>query len=134
MSFTSAGLILQTVIAANRDPENFTSKALASLPKGEGSTLIVAKYDAAVEQDAFDLVSQLRQKHAVDHLDIVIPNAAIMKEYSLVKDVNRPWILEHFQVNTLGVVSLYQATRDLLQRASREPIFAPVGSGAGSLG
>ena len=93
----------------------------------------MAKYDAAVEQDAFDLVSELKEKHGVDHLDIVIANAGILKEYPLIKDVKVAGILEHLQVNSFGVVWLYQATRDLLQKSTREPIFAPVGSGAGSL-
>ncbi|SPO00276.1 related to ketoreductase [Cephalotrichum gorgonifer] len=124
-----------TVIAANRDPEHPTSKELASLPKGEGSSLIVLKYSAEVEQDAFDIATQLHEVHGVDHLDIVIPNAGIVKQCPLVKDAKRSDIQLHFDVNTYSVVSLYQATRDLLQKSPRQkPIFAPVGSGAGTLG
>lgn len=122
------------MIAANRDPEGSSSRALANLPKGEGSALIVAKYDAGTEQDASDLVSQLQQKHSVDHLDIVIPNAGIANEFPLAKDVKRSAVLEHIHVNTFGALSLYQATRDLLQKSSRGPVFAAIGSGAGSLG
>jgi len=94
----------------------------------------VVKYDAAVEQDAFDIVKQLQKKHGVDHLDIVVANAGIVKSYPLVKEVKRAKILEHLEVNVFGVVSLYQATRDLLQKSLNKPNFAPVGSGAGALG
>jgi NAD(P)-dependent dehydrogenase (short-subunit alcohol dehydrogenase family) len=94
----------------------------------------VVKYDAAVEQDAFDIVKELQQKHGVDRLDIVVANAAIVKSYPLVKDVKRAEILELFEVNAFGVVSLYQATRYLLQESPNKPIFAPVGSSAGALG
>ena len=30
------------------------------LPKGEGSSLVVVNYDAAVEQDAFEVVKELQ--------------------------------------------------------------------------
>lgn len=122
-----------TVIAANRDPSHPTSQALADLPKGGGSKLIVVKYDAAVELAAFDAVKRI-QEQGVTHLDIVVANAAIAKLYPLVKDAQRNDLLEHYQVNVLGPVELYQATRDLLQKSSGKPIFALMGSGAGALG
>lgn len=36
------------VIAANRDPEHPTSKALAELPTADGTSLLVVKIDATV--------------------------------------------------------------------------------------
>ena len=92
----------------------------------------MAKYDASFEQDAFNLVKELK-KQGIDHLDVVIANAGVMTEFPLVKDVKQAAVLKHLQVNTFAVVSLYQATRDLLQKSLRGPIFAPIGSGAGSL-
>ncbi len=94
----------------------------------------MVKYDAAVEQDAFDIVKQLQEKHGVDHLDIVVANAGIARSHPLVKEVQRAEILEHLEINVFSVVSLYQATRDLLQKSPNKPIFAPMGSGAGALG
>lgn len=94
----------------------------------------MVKYEAAVEQDAFDIVKQLQEKHGVDHLDIVVANAGISKSYPLVKDVKRAEIQEHLDINVFAVVSLYQATRDLLQKSPNKPIFAPMGSVAGTLG
>ncbi|KAL6821934.1 NAD(P)-binding protein [Trichoderma sp. SZMC 28015] len=123
-----------TVISANRDTSHPTSKALADLPKAEGSNLVVLKYDAGVEQDAFDLVKDLKGEHAINHLDIVVANAGISKSYPLVKDVRRVDIQEHIDINAYGVVSLYQATRDLLQKSTKKPIFVTIGSGAGALG
>lgn len=110
-----------------------TAKALSDLPKGSGSKLIVAKYDAMIEQDAFDLVKELKEKHGIKQLDTVIANAGTGKLYPLVKDVKRKDIQEHIELNAYSVVSLYQATRELLQ-ASPKPVFAPMGSSAGSLG
>ncbi|CAF9933192.1 MAG: hypothetical protein HETSPECPRED_008566 [Heterodermia speciosa] len=123
-----------TVIALNRDPSNPSSQALSSLPKGKDTTLIVIKYDASIEQDAFSAIQELQQKHAISYLDIVVPNAGFVRGHPLVKDVKRSDILDLFETNALGPVSLYQATRDLLQKSTKKPIFAPVGSGAGALG
>jgi NAD(P)-dependent dehydrogenase (short-subunit alcohol dehydrogenase family) len=132
----------KTVISANRDPNHPTSKALSDLPKGKGSKLIVVKYDATVESDAFGVVDQLRQDGInIAHLDIVVANAGIAKYYPFVKDVKRAQIQEHLDVNVFGVVALYQATRELLRKSPRtgedgkkKPVFVPVGSSAGTLG
>lgn len=123
----------KTVVAANRDPAHTTSKALLDLPKRDGSRLVMVKYDAGVEGSAFDAVKQI-QEQGVVHLDTVVANAAISNLYPLVKDAQRYDLLEHYRVNVLGPVELYQATRDLLQKSVGKPIFAFLGSGAGALG
>ncbi|KAL2127945.1 hypothetical protein VTI74DRAFT_9935 [Chaetomium olivicolor] len=123
-----------TVIVAVRDPGHPTARALANLTQDPGNTLITVRYDAGSEQSAADAVAELRAKHGIDHLDIVVANAGISKQWPLVKDVKRADIQEHVNVNVLGVVSLYQATRDLLQQSTARPIFAAIGSLAGSLG
>lgn len=78
------------------------------------------------------MVEELQSKHGVGHLDIVVANAGIHNENRLVREVRRGEILELLEVNVFGVLALYQATRALLQKAAR-PVFAPVGSTAGSL-
>ncbi|KAI1770969.1 hypothetical protein F4818DRAFT_430736 [Hypoxylon cercidicola] len=60
--------------------------------------------------------------------------AGIAKLFPAVKDVQPEDVREHVEVNVLGGVSLYQATRDLLQKSPGNPIFAFVGSAAGALG
>ena len=117
-----------------RDLGHPTAQALADLSQGHGSKLITVQYDAGSEQSAANAVSQLQADHGVDHLDIVVANAGISKEWPLVKDVKPTDIREHVQVNVLGVVSLYQAARGLLQKSAANPVFAAVGSMAGSLG
>ncbi|KAL2157772.1 hypothetical protein VTH06DRAFT_5040 [Thermothelomyces fergusii] len=123
-----------TVIAAVRDPSHPTAQALANLDRGPGSALITVPYDAASEQGAADAVAKLRAEHGIAHLDIVVANAAIATAWPLVKDAKRADLLEHYKVNVLGVVSLYQATRDLLQQSPAKPVFVLIGSQAGSLG
>ncbi|KAI0154460.1 hypothetical protein GGR57DRAFT_502659 [Xylariaceae sp. FL1272] len=123
----------QTLIAANRNPAGATSQALYELPKGPGSDLIIVKYDAAIEQDHFDIVKVLQEKHSISHFDIVLANAAIAKIYPLAREVKRADITEHIEVDVLSIISLFQATRGLLQKSAKEPMFAIMGSGAGSL-
>ncbi|KAK3290219.1 uncharacterized protein B0H64DRAFT_60796 [Chaetomium fimeti] len=122
-----------TVIVANRDPRHPTSQALTELPRGDGSKLILAKYDASVEGAAFDAVKQI-QGEGITHIDVVVANAAIAKLYPLVKEAKRSDLLEHYHVNVLGPVELYQATRDLLEKSPGKPMFTILGSAAGALG
>ncbi|KAJ5326050.1 hypothetical protein MYU51_010809 [Penicillium brevicompactum] len=121
------------VVAAVRDPEHSTAKELSLLPTGEGSRIVIVKYDAAVEQSAFDAVDEAVGK-GIDHLDYVVANAGISKIYPLVKDVKRSDIVEHIEVNVLGVVSLYQASRSLLQKSTSSPVYSMIGSSGGALG
>ncbi|KAI0835407.1 NAD(P)-binding protein [Hypoxylon sp. FL0890] len=122
------------VIAANRNPAHPTSQALSLLPKAEGSKLIVVQLDATVETDVFESVKELQEKHGVDRLDIVIANAGVSYVWPAVADVKIDDIRAHIEANVYGVVTLYQATRPLLRKAGREPVFAPMGSASGLLG
>ncbi|KAI4866160.1 hypothetical protein F4820DRAFT_417748 [Hypoxylon rubiginosum] len=121
------------VIAANRDPAHPTSQALADLPRGEGSRLIVVKVDARVDQDAFDAVKALQESHGIDRLDVVIANAGVSYAWPAVADLKIADLKGHIEPNVYGLVTLYQATRPLLRRSSGEPVFAPMGSTAGLL-
>ncbi|KAH7125107.1 hypothetical protein B0J11DRAFT_527579 [Dendryphion nanum] len=120
-----------TVIATVRNPLHPTSVALLSLPSGTDSTLIVLRLDVSVEQDSFNAVRELGQKHAIDHLDIVIANAGISAIWPTVADLKLDDLKAHVEPNVYGVVSLYQATLPLLKKSTREPKFLPMGSSAG---
>lgn len=121
------------VIAAVRNPSHPTSQALNNLPKGADTQLIVVKLDANVEKDAYDAVAELQQKHGITHFDIVIANAAVAYIYPTVADLKLEDLKAHMEPNVYGVISLYQATRGLLKKSSREPIFFIMGSSAGLL-
>jgi len=121
-----------TIIAAVRNPSHPTSQSLQSLPKASGTSLIIVKYDASTEEDATAAVQEL-QKHSITKLDIVVANAAIARIFPLVKDLKIDDVKEHMEPNVYGVVRLYQATRNLLRNAEKEPSFALIGSMAGVL-
>jgi norsolorinic acid ketoreductase len=122
-----------TVIAAVRNPAHATAHALQELPTGPDSRLMVVKLDASIEQDAKEAVAELQQRHRIQHLDIVIANAGIGYIYPTVAEVKIADIRAHMEPNVYGVVALYQATRELLKKSAREPIFLPMGSSAGLL-
>ncbi|KAI1408233.1 NAD(P)-binding protein [Hypoxylon sp. FL1857] len=117
------------VIAANRDPEHPTSKALKDLPTGNGSRIIVVKLDASVESDAAAAIQKLVSTQEIDHLDIVIANAGIAYMYPTVSELKTSDLLAHMTPNVFGLVWLFQATRPLLKR-SPNPKWVTMGSGA----
>ncbi|KAK7917541.1 hypothetical protein PG985_011149 [Apiospora marii] len=121
------------VIAANRNPSHPTSQALASLPTGPGSRLLVVKWDASIDQDAFDAAAELQQKHGIEYLDVVIANAGVSELCPTVADLKLDDLRTHMAPNVYGFLATYQATRLLLQKSLREPVFAPMGSTAGCL-
>ncbi|KAI0382102.1 hypothetical protein F5Y04DRAFT_58128 [Hypomontagnella monticulosa] len=121
-----------TVIAANRNPDHPTSKALFKLPTAEGSKLIVVKVDATVWQDPFDAVESL-ESQGIDHIDFVIANAGVSYIWPTVADVKLEDMEAHYRTNVYGYVSLFQATRKLLKKSKREPVLANLGSNAGSM-
>ncbi|KAG8157440.1 hypothetical protein KVR01_012824 [Diaporthe batatas] len=122
-----------TVIAGNRNPAHPTSKALSELPVGDGSKLIVVKIDATVHQDAFDAVKELEEKHGIEYLDIVIPNAGISNIWPPVLDLKLEDLKAHTEPNVYGFISLYQATRALLKKSTKGPQLIPMGSNGGDL-
>ncbi|KAJ1567549.1 hypothetical protein HK405_005562 [Cladochytrium tenue] len=122
-----------TVVAAVRDLKASTTVSLADLPTNPTSRLVVVKLDAADEGDPRRAVDHLRADHGLTRLDVVIANAGIGKAYAIAADVSLADVREHFQVNTLGPLALFQATLPLL-RQSANPIFVAVTSGMGSTG
>ncbi|KUI53058.1 Norsolorinic acid ketoreductase [Cytospora mali] len=121
------------VIAAIRDPEHHTSKALAEISnKGEGSRLIIVKIDATAEADAAAAVEHLTAHEGIHHLDVVIANAGIASIWPSVAELKAEDLLAHFKPNVLGIVFLYQATRQLLLKAA-DPKWVTIGSNAGCI-
>ncbi|KAH6717085.1 hypothetical protein BKA61DRAFT_477458 [Leptodontidium sp. MPI-SDFR-AT-0119] len=120
-----------TVIAANRDPENASSKALAKLTTGSGSRLIVVKTDASVETDALEAVKALSFQ-GIEHIDVVIANAGVSYTWPKVSELKIEDLQGHLVPNVFGVVWLYQATLPFLLK-SNNPKFATIGSTAGNL-
>ena len=120
-----------TVIAANRDPNHPTSKALLDLPKAEGTSLLLTKLNATVPTDAVDAVKDLASQ-GINHIDILIANAGIAYIWPTVADVKINDIQKHFETNVYGVIYLYQAFLPVLKK-SKKPTWVSIGSSSAFL-
>lgn len=119
------------VVAANRNPDHPTSKALAELPKGADTRLVVIKIDASVESDAAEGIKQLTAQ-GIDHIDIVIANAGVCYVFPKVSDIKAEELQGHLTPNLFGVVWLYQAAIPLLKK-STNPKWITMGSVGGKI-
>jgi norsolorinic acid ketoreductase len=120
-------------IAAIRDePTSTPAKELQTIPTGKGSKIVVAKYDAGSPTAAKDLIEYLQAHHQVDHLDVVIANAGILKHFGPAREVKPEELHEHLLINTIAPISLYQHTANLLDESTQEPKFFIVSSNIGS--
>lgn len=124
-----------TLVACVRFPTHPSSQSLTTLSRGTNSTLIVLRLDAKIPSDATDAVCELREKHGIEHLDIVIAAAGICTACPNIAEVDVEELKRHMDVNFYSVVALYQASREMLKASKREggPIFMPIGSTAGCL-
>lgn len=120
-----------TVVAAVRDPNHPTSKALADLPRGQSSRLVVVKIDSTAEADAAKAVGELSAQ-GVDRLDLVVANAGVATTFATVSELKISDLQAHITPNVFGVVWLYQATLPLLLKAA-QPKWITMGSAAGQL-
>lgn len=122
-----------TVVATVRDPVH-AAPALNELPKADGARLIVVKLDSRDASGAKTAIKQLRSEHNIDHLDVVIANAAINNYPGSVAEISAETMEDHFKVNTIGPITLFQAVRPLLKASkTSHPVFVPVTSGLGSI-
>jgi norsolorinic acid ketoreductase len=122
-----------TVIAGVRDVESASSKAITSLPTAQNSRAIVVHIDNLSENSAKDSVKELQSNHGITKLDVVIANAGITNFYGPAISTPLSEVRSHFEVNTVGSLSLFQATWPLLE-AAPSPKFVAVTTGLASIG
>lgn len=122
-----------TVVATVRDPEK-SQDELSKLPKATGSKLIVLKLRADVDEDASAAISQLRTEHNISAIDVAIANAGISHSGTTVSQTSPDALREHFSVNSVGPVALFQAVTPLLKASKTgNPIFIGISSALGSI-
>lgn len=123
------------VIAGVRRPSSPEASSLSELECASGSRVVVVKLDARSETDASDAAQVLSQHHGINRLDIVIANAGVFDPAAHQKIVNMKLadLQEHIDINTYGVIRLFQATWALLSK-SEKPIFLLNSAGAATMG
>lgn len=124
-----------TVVAGLRNPDGLSSAhhTLQELPHGTDSQVIVVKIDSTSECDAKQAVETLVSQHGITRLDIVIANAGVSKYFGAAQVTPAAEMADHFAINTVGPLLLFQATAALLD-AAPNPKFVVLSSGAGSIG
>lgn len=101
---------------------------------GEGSSIIAVKYDAAQENSAQQMMNSLRTYHPeIQHLDLVCANAGLATHWGPCTTVTIKDLQEHYQVNTIAPISLYQETRNLLLASPGTPKYFYISSLVGSV-
>lgn len=122
-----------TVIAAVRNVAKSTA-VLEKIPKAQGSKLIVVKLDSSVESDPKDAVKELHSKYAITSIDVIIANAGIGHSGAPVAEIPVSVVREHFEINTIGPILLFQSFKPLLQASkSGNPKFLALTTALGSL-
>jgi len=111
-----------TVVAAVRDP--------ATMKPLEG--VVTVKLDAGSTTDAKEAVEELKTKHGITSLDIVIANAAIHFAPESFKDLSVADLQKTWEVNVRGPLVLFQAVVDLLPKDKGK--FIVISSGRGTIG
>ena len=77
----------------------------------------------------------LQSTHGIDTLDVVIANAGIAEVYPRAADASMADVREHFEVNTLGPLALFQACLPLLEKSkNKQGKFVAVSTSAASIG
>ena len=120
------------VIAGLRAPSDSTTRDLEALPHGDGSKVIIVKIDSHSETDPKAAVETLTSHYEIKKLDVVVPNAGISSYFGKAADTPAREMSEHFTINAVGPLLLFQATAALL-KAAPKPKFVVISSGAGSL-
>ena len=121
------------MVAAVRNPSGKEAQDLKSLPRSEGSQLLLIKIESTSETDAVEAVKSI-QSQGVSHLDVVIANAGIFKTEAFleVAKMKTSDLTEHVDVNVNGPVRLFQATLPLL-RAAKQPKFVVISSAVSTI-
>jgi norsolorinic acid ketoreductase len=121
------------IIAALRSPTPAITNALTALPRGAGTKLLIVQIDSASPTDALTAIKTLQSIPSnLTHLDLVIANAGISNYFGPAAVTPLDQMLDHFRINTVAPLLLFQATLPLLRAAAR-PVFITVSSDAGSL-
>jgi norsolorinic acid ketoreductase len=115
------------VIAAVRKP---ATQAFQGIHLAQNSQVIIVKINNESATDAAEAVKILQKEHGITKIDTVIANAGISKFVGLVINTPISEIRDHFEVNVVSIVVLFQAVWPLLS-ASSQPRLVTLSTAVG---
>jgi norsolorinic acid ketoreductase len=118
------------VIAGVRNPSNVTE--LKAVVPASLSRLIIIKIDSTSETDAAKAVEEIKSQ-GITHIDTVIANAGLGSYWGSALETPASAMVDHYKVNALGPLLLFQAVWPLLE-AAKTPKFITIGTPVGSIG
>lgn len=124
-----------TVFAAVRDFDSPTAKSLLAFPTAKGSSVRLVKIENTSDTDPLEAAKTI-QAAGVDHLDLVIANAALMPVNSRIESNDLDELRKQYEANFFSVVKLFQAVYPLLKQtadAKGQPKFVGLSSEAASI-
>ncbi|KAF9479341.1 NAD(P)-binding protein [Pholiota conissans] len=116
------------IYAGGRNPSG--TPRLVELEAKYTGRVVPVKYIAGDEESNKALALEIQGKHG--KIDTIIANAAIENSTGKVHETTAQNYEDHFAVNVLGPIVLFQAFRAIL-KASPHPRFIAISSGAGSV-
>ncbi|KAI0472511.1 hypothetical protein F4859DRAFT_515355 [Xylaria cf. heliscus] len=123
-----------TVIAAVRQLTDQISELLHGLPTGQNSKVLVVNIDASSESDALNAIESLKRDHGLVSIDVVLAVAGMSNPRANTLHTTKISMEDHFRVNTLAPLLLFQATLSLLTASEKTPKFFVISSIVGSMG
>ncbi|KAF9473259.1 NAD(P)-binding protein [Pholiota conissans] len=116
------------IYAGGRNPQ--AAPLLASLASKYPGRIVPVKYVAGDEGGNKSVANEIFDKHG--RVDTLIANAGIANFAGKIHEVPIKLFEDHFSVNVLGPIVLFQAFRDVL-KASTQPRFIAISSMGGSI-
>ncbi|KAJ7157985.1 aflatoxin biosynthesis ketoreductase-like protein nor-1 [Mycena crocata] len=116
------------VFAGAREPKAESLKDLSA----RHPNVYALKLTSGDQMDNEAAIAEIQR--TAGHLDVIIANAGISTHYGPLATTPLPVLREHWEVNTLGPVVLFQAAHTLLLASPTGiPTFALISSAAGSI-
>jgi norsolorinic acid ketoreductase len=109
-----------------------STKALRNVKTCEGSRMIIVKIDATSDTDALAAVEELKVKHGINKVDVLLSNAGILDQLTTIVKTSAEQVRKHLEVNAIAPLLLLQAFMVLLEESSA-PKFLLISSPFGTL-
>ncbi|KAK6910017.1 hypothetical protein I204_04935 [Kwoniella mangroviensis CBS 8886] len=115
-----------TVVATARDPSR-----MPDVKGGAGSKVVVIKMDQAKKGGCVEAIEEAKSK-GITQFDIVICSAAtlLVEGYAPLRNVPLDVFEEHWRVNVLGFLAVFQATVPLIRKGGK---FIFISSGSATI-